>query len=96
MPEGEGVGSGDMDKGGVVTEGGSNADNGGSVNDGGSWHNGVNEAILVQVLRESLQVDVCVAAGSSNQVSDQGGQGSGLGGSQGHGEEGTQDDLNKM
>ena len=94
MPEGEGVGSGDMDKGGVVNEGGSNADNGGSVNDGGSWHNGVNEAILVQVLRESLQVDVGEATGSGNAVSNQGGQRSAdLGGGHGDGEKSRQDDL---
>ena len=82
-----------VDSMGSLNNRGSVVDNWGNW---GSWDNWVNEAILVQVLRESLQVDVCVAAGRSNQVSDQGGQGSGLGGSQGHGEEGTQYDLNEM
>ena len=94
VPEGEGVGSGNVDKGGVVNDRGGNADNGGSVDDGGSWDNGVNEAILVQVLGESLKVDVGEATGSGDVVADEGGQGSAdLGGGHGDGEKSRQDDL---
>lgn len=49
-------------------------DEGCSVDDWSGWDDGVDETVLVQILRESFQVNWCWATGSSDQVSNQGGQ----------------------
>ena len=97
MPEAEGANVDEgvgTDKGGGNTDDWGRVENWGSVNNGGSGDNGVNEAVLVQVLRESLKVDVGKASWGGDVVADEGGQGStDLGGGHGDGEKSRQDDL---
>ena len=89
--DGEDVGAGTESKWGMDWDGVGNTEN------WSNWSNGVNEAILVQILGESFEVDWAESAGSCNKSSGQGGDWSGnLGCGHGGGDNCGEDDLKKI
>jgi hypothetical protein len=87
-----------VDDGGTESKGGSMDKGSGTENwgmdDWGNLGNGVDKSILVEILRESFQIDGSKTAWSCDQVSKSRGDWAGnLGSSHGSWDEGSDDDL---